>query len=181
MDLGIISTRYAKALLTYAIEKHEEDKAYAEMTTLAHSFAYEPRLRAALQNPTLKDEQKESLLRSASISNDAKLSEATSRFLTLVVKRGRADVMQFIANAYVTRYCQHKKIVRASLTLPTAIDDKLTARLSEFVEKRSGSKVNFEVKVDENIGGGFVLRYDTYQLDASLRTQFEKLHRELTR
>lgn len=180
MDLGIISTRYAKALLTYAIEKHEEDKAYAEMTALAHSFVAEPRLRAALQNPTLKDKQIEDLLRSAS-AGDAKLSEATSRFLALVVKRGRADMMQFIANAYVSLYCQHKKVVRASLTLPTAIDDKLTTRLGALVEKRSGSHVDFDVKVDETIGGGFILRYDTYQLDASLRTQLEKLHRELTR
>lgn len=180
MDIGIISTRYAKVLLSYALEKHEEDKVYAEMTALAHSFIAEPRLRAALQNPTLKDEQKEALLRSASDAT-AEPSTASSRFIVLVVKRGRADVMQFIANAYVTLYCQHKKMVRASLTLAAPIDDKLSKRMSAIVEKRSGSHVDFDVNIDKTIGGGFILRYDTYQLDASLRTQLDKLHRELIR
>ena len=39
--------------------------------------------------------------------------------------------------------------------------------------------MEFEVCVDEKIEGGFILEYDTYRLDASLRTQLDQIHREL--
>ena len=45
MDIGIISIRYAKALLRFAIDNKEEERVYAEMETLAHSFLHIPRLR----------------------------------------------------------------------------------------------------------------------------------------
>ena len=33
MDIGIISTRYAKTLLRFATDNKEEDRVYQEMTT----------------------------------------------------------------------------------------------------------------------------------------------------
>ena len=37
MNLGVISVRYARALLKEAVIEHQEDVLYAEMQTLLHS------------------------------------------------------------------------------------------------------------------------------------------------
>lgn len=58
MDLGIISMRYAKALLTFAQELKEDEQVYAETTTLAEAFRLVPGLQQALLNPVLTLEQK---------------------------------------------------------------------------------------------------------------------------
>ena len=52
MDIGIISVRYAKALLQFALENKEEQTVYGEMKTLGETFRAVPALRQALITPT---------------------------------------------------------------------------------------------------------------------------------
>ena len=48
MDIGIVSIRYAKALLQFAMENHEEDGVYREMSAMADVFMKLPALQKAL-------------------------------------------------------------------------------------------------------------------------------------
>ena len=52
MNTGMIPSRYAKALYEYAGEKSATERVYGEMQRLAGSFAAEPALRRALDNPS---------------------------------------------------------------------------------------------------------------------------------
>ena len=72
-------------------------------------------------------------------------------------------------------------MVSGRLIVPTAIDNNIADRLRELIEQKVGGPINFEFELEENpdILGGFILEYDTYRLDASLRTQFNQLRREL--
>ena len=45
MDIGVISVRYARALLHCGLESALEDKVYSEMQTMAQSFASVPELQ----------------------------------------------------------------------------------------------------------------------------------------
>lgn len=179
MDIGIISVRYAKALFLFATKKNEEERVFKEMTTLALNYERVPKIRLAMESPIVKAEQKAALLKAACIGKDTELSTSTARFIQLLVERGRANMANFMAYAYQTLYCEQKHLVKASLVLPESIDEALIAKLRQAVERRSGSQVSFEVSVRPEIEGGFILHYDTYCLDASLRTQIEKLRREL--
>ena len=58
MDIGIVSMRYAKALMEYAKSTGTEDRLYTEMRTLSRSFRKHPDLRAALENPVLPVQEK---------------------------------------------------------------------------------------------------------------------------
>ena len=44
------------------------------------------------------------------------------------------------------------------------------------MESKSQNHVEFEVRIDKDIQGGFILDYDTFRLDASLRTQLKDLY-----
>lgn len=91
----------------------------------------------------------------------------------------RADIMLFVAHSYGTLYRKKNRIIKGELTLPTALKPELTHRLKEMVEDKSKCRVDFKVKEDPTIGGGFILQYDTYRLDASVRSQLAKFKREL--
>ena len=54
MNTGVVSRRFAKALLAYAKEEGLEDKVYKEVKTLAAHFAEVPSLRRAIENPVLE-------------------------------------------------------------------------------------------------------------------------------
>ena len=178
MDIGIVSVRYAKALLRFATENKEEQQVYAEMETLAGTFLKVQALQSALLNPVLTNDQKTELLASACVGN-GEISKSTKRFIQLVTDKKRADLMMFIANAYMTLYRKSKGIIKGCLTVPTAISENVSKRLQQIIESKTSNQVEFEVRIDEEIGGGFILDYDTYRLDASLRTQLSELKRAL--
>ena len=62
MDIGIVSMRYAKALMEYAKSPGTEDRLYAEMRMLSRSFENHPDLRTALENPDQSVQEKFSLI-----------------------------------------------------------------------------------------------------------------------
>ncbi|MBS5637434.1 MAG: F0F1 ATP synthase subunit delta [Bacteroides sp.] len=62
MEVGILSMRYAKAIIEYAQEKGLEDRLYQEFLTLSHSFCEQPGLREALDNPVITTKEKLALV-----------------------------------------------------------------------------------------------------------------------
>ena len=173
MDLGIISTRYANALLLFAEEKGETKQVYQETTTLAHSFLAVPALQQAMTNPVLSVECKSRLLLTAACG-EQQPSASLKRFVQLVVNKARADIMLFVAHSYGTLYRKKEHMITARLVVPN-----LKEKLQQMVENRAHCKVDFKVDEDASIEGGFILEYDTYKLDASVRTQLSKIKREL--
>lgn len=51
MDLGLISVRYARALLKASLEAKLEDRVYSEMQTLSQSYIKVPDFRFTIDNP----------------------------------------------------------------------------------------------------------------------------------
>lgn len=88
MDIGIISMRYAKALLAYAREHKAERVVYKELKALSQSFETHPALKKTLDNPVLPTEVKLKLLCSA-VSDTCDVSEQYKRFMQLVLKERR--------------------------------------------------------------------------------------------
>lgn len=86
MDLGVISVRYARALLKSATDLKQEDAVYSEMQTLAKSYLQVPQLRFTIDNPMLAKDKKLALLQTA-CGNE--LTKLTTMFLQLVLKENR--------------------------------------------------------------------------------------------
>ena len=173
MDLGLISVRYARALLKASVEAQNSDKVYADMQTLAASYAEVSALRATIDNPMLSKSQKGDLLTAAMSGTSCEL---TKRFIGLVLDEGRENIMQFIANSFITLYRKQNNLIKARLVTASAPSQQVEAHLKQLVgSKTSGSKVEFVSEVDPDIIGGFVLEYDTYRMDASIKTQLKAI------
>ena len=65
MDIGVISVRYARALLKSATDAKIEADVYKEMQTLAKSYTEVPQLRQTIDNPMLSKDTKQTLLLTA--------------------------------------------------------------------------------------------------------------------
>jgi len=137
-------------------------------------------MQSMLLNPVLADSQIVDLLLAACRVSGSTVTRSSNRFIKLVTEHRRADLMQFIANSYVTLYRKKNNVIKGHLVLPSEVDESISRKLRKIVEERSqAGTVEFEVRVDESIQGGFILEYDTYRLDASLRSQLNRLHRSL--
>lgn len=89
MNTGVVSMRYAKALLAYAEGQKVEDRVYEEVKTLAANYVNVPDLRRAIENPVLDAKRKCELLREASGGKD--VSEELMRFFALVLDERREN------------------------------------------------------------------------------------------
>ncbi len=69
MNIGIISTRYARALLNHALERGTEDAVYDSVLRLSKSFREVPELESALLSPATQIKEKLTLLLTASDSD----------------------------------------------------------------------------------------------------------------
>ena len=172
MDIGVISVRYARALLKSATDQKLEDAVYQEMQLLAKSYLEVPQLRQTIDNPMLSKEKKEALLLTAVGSKPSPLTKA---FVQLVLKEDREGVMQFIANSYVTLYRQQKNVIRGRLITAAAVSPATEQKMRQMVESKTNGTVEFESQVNPDIIGGFILEYDTYRMDASVKTKLNSI------
>ena len=172
MDIGVISVRYARALLKSATDAKIEADVYKEMQTMAKTYAEVPQLRQTIDNPMLSKDTKQTLLLTAV---GEKPCELTKAFISLVLKEDRENVMQFIANSYVTLYRQQKNVIRGRLITAAAVSPATEQKMRQMVESKTNGTVEFETEVNPDIIGGFILEYDTYRMDASVKAKLNSI------
>ncbi|MDR0825249.1 MAG: F0F1 ATP synthase subunit delta [Prevotella sp.] len=175
MNEGMISKRYAKALLLYAIDRKAEDAMFAEMKKLASVYLHEPRLRMAMDSPILSSDDKLGLVKAAV---GGKPNAEFVRFAELVVKNKRETYFRNIALCYIDLYCEAKQINMGKLITATPVDSAVVEKMKGLLHKIKPGTLDFETSVDPDIEGGFILYIDTYRMDASVRNQLKRIKQQ---
>ncbi len=175
MDVGIISRRYAKALLEYAAGTGADKEVYAELSRLSDCFMAMPQLRAALNNPVLDVKEKLSLACQAA---GGKVCEEFVRFVKLVLQERRESYLQLMCLTYIDLYRRMKNITIGELTTACPVEAGVEERLKALVHAHTSGEVELSMKVEPSIEGGFIFKVGTYRLDASVATQFRRVKQQ---
>ena len=176
MDIGVISTRYARALLKSATDGKLDEQVYQEMMTLAKSYTEVPTLRHTIDNPMLEKSKKQTLLEIAAGGSPSKLTQS---FIALVLKEDGENMVQFMAYSYVTLYRKQKNVIRGKLTTAARVSAETELKMRQMVESKTQGTVEFETEVNPDIIGGFILEYDTYRMDASVKSKLNTILNQL--
>jgi F-type H+-transporting ATPase subunit delta len=177
VDTGRISTRYAKALYAYAAELKEEDVLFEEMKTLSGSFVAHKSLQSVMENPTVSSEDKQKLLTTAGGNSVCK---SYNSLLNLLAKNRRESYTQMIALSYQKIYKKEKGIITGKLTTVHPANEKVMQKLKTLIAGENKFQVDFITKINPNIIGGFILDVDFNQLDASVKSQLNRMQKLLT-
>jgi len=176
MDAGIISTRYAKAIYQYAADRGDETRLYEEMKALVNQFLAFPGLNKVLENPIVSSDEKIKLL---SVAAEKTVSETCKNVFRVVVENGRAAYMQNIAQVYEQVYRKNKNILLVKLTTVDGATEEEKKSMAELISDRNTEKVDFVMKTDVDIIGGFILEIEDLRLDASVKNQLNTMKLEL--
>jgi F-type H+-transporting ATPase subunit delta len=131
-----------------------------------------PALRQTIDNPMLSKDVKQILLTTAS---GQLVSQLTQSFIALVLKEDRENMIQFMANSYVTLYRKQKNVIRGKLTTAARVSAQTEQKMRQMVESKTQGTVEFETEVNPDIIGGFILEYDTYRMDASVKSKLNNI------
>lgn len=177
MDIGVISVRYARALLKAATEAKTEESVYKAMQTLAKAYLEVPQMRQVIESPMVSDETKlQVMLTAAGLGGNAAGSNGLEKNLfQLTLKAGRGKMLQFIANSYITLYRKQNNVINGKITTPTPVSKQTVEKMRQLIESQTNGKVDLETVVNPELIGGFILEYDTYRMDASVKTKLREI------
>ncbi len=167
-----VASRYAQALLDLAVEKNELDRVDADMINLAAVCDESKDLASVLRSPVISPVKKVEILDSVFAKDMSKMAIG---FLHLIVKNSRAAIIPEIADSFVSLSKKHRNILDVHLTSAIPLDKTTKDQILAKVKLKHSGQVNLIEKIDPELIGGFVVRMDDEQMDASIANQLTNL------
>ncbi|MCH8903629.1 MAG: ATP synthase F1 subunit delta [Bacteroidetes bacterium] len=175
MSIIRLSTRYAKSLLSFAIEQGNVDDLHKDAELLIMEIDKSEDLSSLLKSPIIKGEEKMKIL--ISLFGD-RVTATMQIFLQTVIDKRREFYLKEMCLQYLVLYNKHKNIVKAKLTTAVEIDNTIIDQVIELVKSKTNKKVELSKEIDGSLVGGFILEYEDYLYDASIAHQLHLLKQE---
>ena len=150
MNQGAVASRYAKAFLSLVEENGRGEQVFAQV-------------RGLLVDPSAVPQP---------------LEDDISRLVQLLRRNKRLDSLKFILHDFIRLYCEKERIIIVQLTSAVP-SPSLAGHVERLLVEKTGCKVLLESKVDPELLGGFVIELRNEMLDASVRTQIDRIRRQL--
>jgi F-type H+-transporting ATPase subunit delta len=166
------SYRYAKSLLTLAIEQNVLEEAYRDIKLLADICSQNRDFVVFLKSPIIKSDKKIKVINAVM---NGRLSPITDGFIKIITNHVREGLLVEIVESFVAQYKEHKKIAVAEVISATKLDDVQRKKIAEAVKKAVGREVELTEKINENIIGGLIVRVGDQQFDASISRKLKEL------
>ena len=177
MNDGLIARRYAKAFLKYAVENNAAEQAYGQMRQLDEAYAAEAKLKKAVGNRFIPVADKQRLLLAAA---GAKPGDCLAKFIKLVTSHNREGFMREMSKAYQDLYREANDIAQIEIVTATEMPAATLKRITDVVKSQLvRKKIEETHRIDPSLLGGFIVRIDTVQLDASIKNELKKLRLKL--
>lgn len=176
MNESKISIRYAKAFFYSAFERNLLEVIKKDVDFLLQLLQTQPRLKELLASPVVKSKEKRIFL--DKVFKD-QFNQLTMDFLYLLLKNNREIFLMEMCLNFQGLYGKLTGTKSAQLITAVELDGSQLQKFNELILKQFGSKAEVLTKVDEKLLGGFILKIDDHQLDASVSTQLKKMRREL--
>ena len=134
-------------------------------------------MKKAVNNPFLPVADKLKLLCAAS---RAKIDSTAAQFMELVIKNNRIDFLRAIALSFMKQYRELNGIAKVEVVTATKLgDDEINAIVDVVKEQLGGKTIELTKSVNPDLIGGFTVDVDSRVLDASVKSQLEKLRLRL--
>lgn len=176
MDQSKINVRYAKAFFDLAKDKGLTIELRKDAALISSVCETSNDFRRLIESPVFKTSQKIDAIKNIFTEH---VHELSLNFLVLITTNKRESFIPGIFRNLENLYRGKEGIKSAIFTSAQPISDLLVTEIRKTLETQINAKVELSQKVDSNLLGGFVLRVEDKQYDASLSTQLKKIREQL--
>ncbi|MFM8525850.1 MAG: ATP synthase F1 subunit delta [Cyanobacteriota bacterium] len=171
--LNSIATPYAEAFLQVAEQNNETDQVVDQVKAILALWHSSPELRQAMGSPVLEPAAKKAALISLFAES---VSPILLNLLKLLADRQRINVLDAVLDRFLELYRELRQIALATVTSAAPLSEDQQAALSQKVKDVAGTEnVEFDLRVDPALIGGFVVSLGSQVIDASLAGQVRRL------
>ena len=176
MSVGIVASRYAKSLIDLAKEKNVLEVVIEDMKLFKDTADKNRGLMLALKSPVVRHEKKLNILK-ALFQN--RVNSVSYSIFEIITKKNRESILDAIADEFIKQYNEHEGILKATVITTTPLTEELRKQFNDIVATATGKRIELEEKINPDLIGGYILRVNDRQIDASLRSRLNQLKLQL--
>jgi len=176
MNDSKIAVRYAKAVFLLAQEKNQLKGVANDMHALLLIDKHVPEMEVLFTSPILTAEQKRITMYKMF---ESQFNPITMQFISLILMNKRELHITGVARNFIKRYRESLGIKKAGLTTAIEMNADQRAQFVSILKSTYNTEVELETQVDPNLIGGFVLRVEDFQYDASISTRLKAVKAQL--
>ena len=173
-----VARRYTMALFELAEELKLTDKVINDFSDLIKSIEGSKELKLFLKSPIINSPAKGKAL---SEMFKGKFSDLTLKFVDILVKKEREDLLYDICKDFLDLVNLKRGIIKANVKTAISLGDKDKKILTEKLAQYTGKIIEANFIVDNSIKGGFVAQIDDKIIDASILRQLQILKEQFTK
>jgi F-type H+-transporting ATPase subunit delta len=177
MNESKIAVRYAKALFLSANESKVLESVKTDMYLISEVLKENELFRGFLYSPVTKPSALRKVINTA--FGDGKIEPLTLNFMGLLIQNNRIQYLQQTALVFFTIYRKHKGIKSATLSTVSELNDTFKVKFQQVLKDIYKAEIDLAIIQKPDIIGGFVLKVDDQQYDASIATRLKNMRAAL--
>jgi F-type H+-transporting ATPase subunit delta len=177
MNESKISVRYSKAIIEMSREKDILETVKSDMDFIGQCLKQIPELKLVLDSPVINTSEKRTLFK---MSLGENIHPLTLSFINLIFTNRRETYLEPIIHYFMYLYNKEIGIKPALLLSPVKFDPALRDKIVHILSQKLNIKMELQEQTEPALLGGFIMRIEDYQIDASISSQLSKIKKELT-
>jgi F-type H+-transporting ATPase subunit delta len=174
-----IASRYAKSLLSLAVEQNVLEELYNDMQLVRETLNNRD-FKLFVKSPIIKPDKKQTVF---SKVLGASVSEMAQSFFNILTRKGREMYLPEIVDEFIRQYKKHKHITEVKLTTAQAMSENALAAITKVLQesKATDEKVEITTETNADLIGGFVIEMEDKLYDASIAHKLDEARKNFTR
>lgn len=172
-----IAAPYARALYDYSIKQNIMHQITADFQNLEIFLEASDKLTDYLKNPLITVNQKQEILDK---TLKIQLNNETFKFLSILVKRNRINLVESIIQQYLELVCKTASIktieVETAFPFTNIQKNSLIKKLKKLTNSR---EIRLIINLDSSLIGGFLVKTQSKRIDFTIKNKLQKLSKHL--
>ena len=168
--------RYAKAMYDIASEENFINEVYKDMDLIKELYGGSLDFKNLLSNSQINYQDK----KKAILSLIEKSNSITEKLVDLLIDNKRVSIIGDIAISFIQLYNKHNDIKEATVITASPINEDLKSMILSKINISDTKSISLTNIIDSSIIGGFIIRFDGKEYNASVKQNLNNLKKELT-
>ena len=168
--------RYAKAMYDIASEENSINEVYKDMDFIKELYGSSLDFKNLLSNSQINYQDK----KKAILSLIEKSNSITEKLVDLLIHNKRVSIIGDIAISFIQLYNKHNDIKEATVITASPINEDLKSMILSKINISDTKSISLTNIIDSSIIGGFIIRFDGKEYNASVKQNLNNLKKELT-
>ncbi len=178
MQITKIGRRYSKALFEAVLEKNALETVKKDIEIVLNVFHENEGLTKIFVSPAISKSDKQNLIENLFVKK-MKVHPLLINYFQLIIKKYRETILLESLKYFLEQYNRNKGIQDAELISAEKLSDKSVDEIGKKLKQMYQLDFQFRKKIDPEILGGFVVRFEDKVVDASIRTTLDQLKEKL--